>query len=173
MANISRPNDLQIENARLIYRNFKGEESRYNAKGNRNFCVRLTNEQAHALANAGWNVKFPKQPEDGKYEREPFLMVTVKYGRIQDLWPQVYVKPSKVAEPVKYTEEMIGELDSVDFDRVDLIIRPRIWTDDYSGETHIKAYLNRMYATMSRDNFYDRFFNPDMYEDEGTLPFDD
>ena len=167
---IERPDEIQIENARLIYRNFKGEGSRYNAEGNRNFSVRLTMEKAAALRNKGWNVKFPKQPEDGKFEREPFLTVAVKFGRIEELWPQVYVKSSRVAAPVKYTEDMLKELDSADLEKVDLIIRPRMWTDDATGETHVKAYLNKMYVTLAQDKFYDEFFGTESLSSD--MPWD-
>ena len=42
--------NLVMENARLIFRNFSGNETRFNRNGNRNFCVIIDNpEQAEEL----------------------------------------------------------------------------------------------------------------------------
>ena len=49
MAYKNVPN-IVIENAHIIFRNFRGEESKYNRAGSKNFCVIIEDpEQAEKL----------------------------------------------------------------------------------------------------------------------------
>ena len=58
-------NYLTFENAKLIFKNFKGEKTQFNREGNRNFCVVIENaEDAEALKNDGWNVKQLSSKDD-------------------------------------------------------------------------------------------------------------
>ena len=51
MANPRVNENLVIENARLLFRNFSGRESKYNRAGQRNFCVYIED-----AADAGMSV---------------------------------------------------------------------------------------------------------------------
>ena len=45
---------LQIDDARIIYRNFSGEASQFNRAGDRNFSILIDTEEAKdALVNEG------------------------------------------------------------------------------------------------------------------------
>ena len=72
-------NNLEIENANIIFRNFSGEENEFNRRGNRNFSILLSEENALKLANDGWNVKTYKSNDDA--ETIYHLSVKVSYAK--------------------------------------------------------------------------------------------
>ena len=49
--------NISIENAKIIFRNFKGEGSKYNRPGAKNFCVIIDAETANDLKRNGWNIR--------------------------------------------------------------------------------------------------------------------
>lgn len=137
--------NLTIEDAKIIFRNFAGKEGRYNAKGNRNFCVVLEPEIAQELKEEGWNVKFP-QSDDPERELSPYLQVKIKYG---DISPKVVLITSRGKEQL--TEDDISMLDWAAIETVDLIIRP--YNYDVGGKSGVSAYLKSMYVTITEDEF--------------------
>lgn len=135
---------FQVENARLIYKNFSGEATRFKPEGTRTFSVVLDKATADAMANDGWNVKC-KLPEEDDAETFCFIEVTVGYK----------FKPPKIiiiteTGRTNLTEETVGTLDWADIKTVDLIARAYEW--DVSGKTGIKAYLKTMFVTIDEDD---------------------
>ena len=50
--------NIVMEDARIIFRNFAGKETKFNREGSRNFCAVLDGkEEADELSAIGWNVK--------------------------------------------------------------------------------------------------------------------
>lgn len=150
-------NILQIDDARICFRNFRGEESMYNAKGNRSFSLVIPNEEmADALMNdknefgVGWNVKIKAPREEGE---APFIHLPVKVKYTDRSQPTVYLISGR--NRIKLDEETVGMLDDIDIRSVDLDIRP------YDGEgrfgPHRTAYLQSIYVTQEIDRFAARF----------------
>ena len=141
---------LQIDEARIIYRNFSGLGSKFNREGDRNFAVIISNQEiADALIAEGWNVKIRPPREEGD---EPFMYLPVKV-KFNDRGPIVYLKTGKAMN--KLDEESIGCLDHVDILSVDLDIRPYDW--EVNGKVGRSAYLQSICVTQEVDRFADRF----------------
>jgi hypothetical protein len=137
--------NVTFEGTRIMFRNFAGNEGRYNAKGDRNFVIFLTTEQADALAADGWNVRELPMREDDT-ESQKYLPVAVKYFE-NGKPPTVVVITSRGRNDLD--EDQIDMLDWVEIDNVDLIVRPYQW--DVNGKQGVKAYLKSIYVTIRED----------------------
>lgn len=141
--------NVAISNATIMFRNFAGKEGRYNKEGNRNFCVFLSSEDGEKLKSDGWNIKYLKPREEGD-EPQAYLPVSVKFGALP---PMIYIISS--AGRVRIDEDSVNSLDWLEFDNVDLIIRPYNW--EVNGNTGVKAYLKKMYCTLTEDEFSSKY----------------
>jgi len=150
-----KTNNIIIENARIIFRNFSGKETKYNREGIRNFCVIIDDpEQADMFVQDGWNVK-TLTPRDENEEIKYYIQVAVSF---MNQPPKVYLIARK--KKTVLDEDSINVLDFADIANVDLTIRPYYWeVNDKSG---IKAYLKTMYVTIEEDDFAEKYYDEEV-----------
>lgn len=144
-------NNLSLEGARIIYRNFRGQATQYNREGSRNFCVVLDDpELVDRLIADGWNVRIRTPREEGEPALN-YLQVAVRFDNIP---PRVFQITSKRKQELN--EDTVGNLDFADITHADLIIHPSPYVlhEGTKNERRgIKAYLKTAYITIDEDEF--------------------
>lgn len=146
---------LQIDDARIVYRNFSGVGSKFNREGDRNFAVVIPDEDlAMRLKDEGWNVKIKDPRDEGD---SPFMYLPVKI-KFNDRGPIFHLRTGK--NQIKLDEESISCLDRIDILCVDLDIRPFDW--DVNGKTGRTAYLQAIRVTQK---IIDRFAEEEFPEE--------
>lgn len=149
---------LQIDDARIVYRNFSGAPSKFNREGDRNFAVVIeTQEQADALIEEGWNVKIKAPRDEGE---DPFIYLPVKI-KFNDRGPSVYLRSGKAMR--KLSEDTVDVLDNVDILSVSMDLRPYDW--EVNGKSGRTAYLQSINVTQEVDRF------ADIYAEVNDSPF--
>ena len=156
-------NNLSIENAKLIFRNFAGKPTKFTAAGVRDFCVVIPNNIAQDLIADGWNVKCRKgeTPDMDSY----ILNVKVSYNLRA---PKIVMMTSTTKTSLD--ESSIGVLDYAEIDHADVIISPYNW--ELNGHSGVKAYLKALYVTLEEDEFEKKYSDiPESFVEEEKLPF--
>lgn len=141
---------VSLEGVRIGFRNFEGREDQYNKAGNRTFVAFLPRDLAEAMAEDGWNVKFPMQREDApdpdEPERDPYLPITVGF---QQFPANVFLYSN--GQTTRLSEDEVSMLDWAEIENVDLVIRPYEWA--VNRNSGVKAYLKSGYFTIVTDQF--------------------
>lgn len=143
--------NIRIEGARIGFRNFSGEEGRFNPKGRRNFCVFLEEDIAKDMENEGWNIKWLQPREEGD-EPQAYIQVKVVFGKIP---PKIVVVTSRGKS--RLDADTVNILDWAEIENVDLVIRPYNW--EVNGNAGVSAYLKTMYVTLREDEFESKYYD--------------
>lgn len=158
---------LQIDDAKIIFKNFEGRGDKFNREGDRNFSLLIEDPKtADAMTKKGWNVRIkPGRDED----EEPFMRLPVKV-KFTDYGPTVYL--NSAGNVTKLDEESIGCLDNIDIESVNMDIRPYDW--NVNGRTGRTAYLQSMEVVQRIDRFSARYANmrgSDIDGERDDMPF--
>lgn len=145
---------LEINDARIIWKNFSGRGDRFNREGDRNFHLVIpTQEDCDLLLNDknqygdSWNVKIKPPREEGDV---PFMHMLVKLKYKDGRGPNVYLMSGNKQVPLN--EDTIKCLDDIDILSVDMDIRP--YDDELpNGTTFRTAYLSAMRVYQRVDRF--------------------
>lgn len=138
-------NNLKIENAHIIYKNFAGNRDQYHP-GKRTFSIELDEGEANALAADGWNVR--RKPT----KSDPDVIINAIPVELRfDIFPPKIVMIGESSKRISYLDEStVGQLDTAAIKNVDLMIRPREWST--AGKSGVKAYLKTAYITIEEDD---------------------
>ncbi len=159
--------NIIMENARILFRNFSGNPSKFNAKGKRTFCLVIDPETADNLSEEGWNVKFLKPREEGDTPT-PYIQVNVGFKDDQSKSPKIYMVTRK--KKTLLTEDTVGVLDFAEIDNVDVIVTPYKW--DVNGKQGVSAYLKTMYVSVIEEDFGGKYdFDEEGDGNEEDLPW--
>ena len=151
MANV---NNINIEGANIIWKNFSGERDKFNP-GKRGFSVVIDDAvMAKELKQEGWNVKErPLQEGADPSEQECALPVKLNMNRYTQVW--LIVGNHKTL----LDENTVAQLDVVDFVNCDISIRPYEW--EMGGRNGITAYVDSMYITIRENKFAEKYADLD------------
>lgn len=145
-------NNLQIENAKLVFKNFSGKQGKFNPEGKRNFCVIIDEEMVEPLCSDGWKIKRFKQRDDEL--PEAYLPVSVAF---ENFPPTIFMISN--GKKTQLDEESVGSLDWAEIQTCDVVIRPYCWVMS-DGKSGVKAYLKTMYVTIEEDKFASKYADP-------------
>ena len=165
MTERSKTNNIILEDATLMFRNFAGIERDFNSAGDRNFSVLLEPKLAKAMKDDGWRVKQLKPREEGE-EGDYHLKVNVNYGKGRP--PRVVLISS--AGRVDLGSDEVSVLDWADLKNVDLIVNG--WWSDMAGGGY-SGYLKSIFVTLNEDELDLKYAGVPAVSDNAPPPGDE
>lgn len=151
--------NLVFEDARIIFRNFRGEDYGYNPQHKKSFSVLLDPNEfdVEAMREDGWNVKQMKPREGYEDETNFHLPVEVRWDNFPPaIWLITQSGEKEDGTPTykrtRLDEESSFVIDTAEIAKVNVEISHGR-TYEFNGKTGIKAYLKKMYVELVQDRF--------------------
>ena len=168
---IKNGQEIVVEDAKLIFRNFSGRGDTYNREGSRSFCLILDTPELYSWAeDHGWPIKHRGAEGEEGYD---YIKVEVSY-KFDSIKPLVvFIKDDGNGHPTKtqIDENGINVLDWTEIIKADIMIRNRKWK--FNNNEGFKPQLSAIYATLYIDPLeakYGNYFKNG--EDDVDMPFD-
>lgn len=136
--------EVTFRGIRIQWSNFEGEERQFNAEGKRNFAIPLEEPEAIKLYEAGWNVK-ERIFDDGTHRYHLQVTVNMKGKRP----PRIFLITMSKNRRVQLDEETARMVDFLEFDKIDVTIRPYNW--EVNGKRGVGAYLKIFMGVLHED----------------------
>ena len=176
---------LRLTNTRMIFKNFSGKKSDFNAEGDRNFgAVIMDPETVKYLVEDGIRVKTLRpRPDDPDGQETYWMKVKVNFASRQP--PKIYLIKADPEDPenqskmtsVQLDEETVNQLDWIhpsSILRIDMNIRFSRYPDRPGRPGGISNYLDALYVTVEDDPLERKYRGIRGVGDSGDddLPFD-
>lgn len=133
-----------IEDAKLIFRNFAGNERQFNSAGDRNFNIVLDPKTAEAMKRDGWNVR-QLRALDEETPGDYVIQVKVEYEKGRP--PRCVMITGNTKTELGASE--VALLDAADIQKADVLLNGYEW--EVNGNTGVKAYLSSIFVTVVQD----------------------
>lgn len=145
----NKPAKVTLEGVKLMWRNFGGGPSRFNANGGkREFAIAIENpEIAKELENLGWPVGY-LEPREGHEDDNGLHFIKVKVSYNPNARPPRIVQVTS-RNKTELTEDMIGILDYSRIINADVTISSSYY--DFNGKQGYSVYLQTLYATIEEE----------------------
>ena len=140
-------NNLILKDVEILpgsFRNFSGKPNKFNAEGDRNFCVVIPSDLAEMLMKDDWTVKMlnrRSEDEEDKY----YIKVKVRFNSNKK--PKIVQITSR--GKTLLDEESVDNLDWADIVNADMSINP--YESTVRDKHYITGYLKSLYVTIDED----------------------
>ena len=148
---------VRFDDADIIFKHFGGEKDNFHTEGQRDFCIKIDEEEAHYVMDKGLNVK-PLTSRDPDEPPMFYVKVKLKYGVRDDgtEWgPIINVYTDKVKRVFK--EKDVTKLDRARILDADVVTH--IYRRQNNGKPTATLTLDILHAVIKERTYDDPYAN--------------